>query len=360
MTYGPTANPDPVSKNPFSVGAGLCFDCHETAAPGKTPWGYAATFGAKQPIIGYKDTLHFAPGSKGSTGRYANRQGRTEIASSHLKAGSFLHYSTRGRINGLCTSCHDPHGVSRTLGDRMPYGVPLLKGTWMTSPYREDGPPASSMGKLGFAKQDAGGNRGNAWEKGDFSFTNREANANFGIGGGGSAREPMSMPGMKYNIDRNTFGSGRGITETDADFGGLCLSCHAREAFAGTTRADQVHRAIKGWGNNKEHAFPCSKCHQPHTSGLPRLMQTNCFEVGPAGLRENSGLPWLPVKTADEVAATTAGNKPTPDRNESAAKSKNSGKTELVGCHVRQFGRGSAGGGANKSGGSQWNERTTW
>ncbi|HZV81997.1 MAG TPA: CxxxxCH/CxxCH domain-containing protein, partial [Geobacteraceae bacterium] len=76
MTYVPTANSDTKGKNPYNPGAGLCFDCHETASAGSTPWGYLSTFGAEEPVMGYKDTHRFGPGVKGSTSRYANRQGR--------------------------------------------------------------------------------------------------------------------------------------------------------------------------------------------------------------------------------------------------------------------------------------------
>jgi hypothetical protein len=222
----------------------------------------------------------------------------------------------------------------------------------MSSPYREDGPPATSPGKGGFAKLESGGVRSSAAEKGDYNFTNREANANFGVGGGGAPREPISMAGMKYNIDRNTFGGENRIKEKDDQFAGLCLKCHAKEQFNGESKNARIHRSVKGWGDNKEHAFPCSKCHQAHNSGLPRLMQTNCFEEGPQGLRESSGLSWLPRKKGEAVKDSKG--------KESTAKSKKSGKTEVVGCHVRQFGRGSMQGGPPTDGGGQWNNKTNW
>jgi hypothetical protein len=350
MVYSPSANSDAASINPYNPGAGLCFDCHETAAAGNTPWGYKATFGAKEPIIGYKDTLRFGPGSKGSTARFKDRQSRSAIASSHLKAGRFLNFSAHGQINGLCTPCHDPHGVSRTLGAKMPYALPLLKGTWLTSPYREDGPPASPQQKDAGAKGGSDSSRGIAWEKGDYSFTNREANANFGVSGGGAPREPMSRAGMKYNVDRNTFGANSHISESDELFAGLCLNCHAREKLAGDGRIGRIHRTVKGWGSNKEHSFPCAKCHQAHNSGLPRLMQTNCFEIGPPGLRDSSGLAWAPETTG----AQKAGDKSEPQKT-STTKSKKSGKVEIVGCHVRQFGGNPA-----KQEGAQWNEKNKW
>lgn len=314
MTYKPSVNADLNSKNPYNAGAGLCFDCHETAKPGIVPWGYLATYGTDQPIMGYKDTLHFDSGIKGSTSRYASRESRSEVASSHLKAGLFLNYSTQEKINGLCTPCHDPHGISSTLKDHMPYAVPLLKGAWLTSPYREDGPPEVSTVK--------------------WVFDRSGTNAAIG-GGGGSASEPMSMPGMKYNVDRNTFDGGNRIVENDEIFGGICLRCHSGIKSGGVTKASQIHRSVKGWGANKEHSFPCSKCHQAHNSGLPRLMQTNCFEQGPSGLRENSGLPWLPDKKDESIIPDQDSQQPV----HTSLKSKKSGRGDLVGCHVRQFGK---------------------
>ena len=345
--YTPSANDNTSANNPYNPGAGLCFDCHETPEAGVTPWGYKSTFGATAPVIGYKDTLRFGTGNKGSTARYNDRQSRSVIVSSHLKAGKFLSYSAHGQISGLCTPCHDPHGVSRTLDEKMVYAVPLLKGAWLTSPYREDGPPAAAPGKSGPEKQEGNSSQGIAWQKGDYSFTNREANANFGVAGGGAPREPMSRAGMKYNVDRNTFGANGRITEDADSFAGLCLKCHKKESLSGDNRIGKIHRTVKGWGNNKEHSFPCSKCHQAHNSGLPRLMQTNCFEIGPPGLRDNSGLAWAPEKKDQQKTAASEPKNP--------SKTKKSSKVEIVGCHVRQFGGSPA-----KQEGAHWNEKTTW
>jgi hypothetical protein len=190
-------------------------------------------------------------------------------------------------------------------------------------------------------------------EKGDFSFANQETNANLGIGKAGTAREPMA--GMKYFIDKNTFADNSRISEDANVFGGLCLKCHTKEKSGGLTNSDQIHRTVKGWGNNKEHSFPCSKCHQPHNSGLPHLMQTNCFVSGPANLRENSGIAWTPDRKG-EVTPLNKGSKPA----NSTSKNKKSGKGEVVGCHVRQFGGSSVAIPDNKQGDGQWNEKTKW
>lgn len=329
MSYAPSTNSDQPGKNRYSTGAGLCFDCHETAMAGTTPWGYRSTFGASEPVMGYKDTHKFGPGVKGSTSRYASRQGRSDIVSSHLKGGVFLNHSALAPINGLCTPCHDPHGVSRTLGGGMPYAVPLLKGTWLSSPYREDAPPSAGAGKERQAAQGAG-------------LTPAVS---------GSSRGPMSMQGMQYNVDRNTFGAEGRISEGEESFAGLCLKCHTRVKPAGETKSDRIHRSVKGWGENREHAFPCAKCHQAHNSGLPRLMQTNCFEEGPAGLRENIGLSWLPEKSGGE--GSRSGGSGTQSAGE---KKKPAGN--LVGCHVRQFGRG--GGAPPRQDRGQWREKSKW
>jgi hypothetical protein len=325
--YTPAANPDRTSSNPYNPGAGLCFDCHETATAGITPWGYSSTFGASEPIMGYKDTHRFGPGIKGSTSRYASRQGRSGIISSHLKAGAFLRYSAAEAINGLCTPCHDPHGISRTLGEKRAYAVPLLKGTWLTSPYREDAPPAVSPGKSAAARQSGG----------PAAVVS------------GSSRGPVSLPGMQYNVDRNTFGPAGRISEDVGTFAGLCLRCHAGVKPVGESKMARIHRSVKGWGENREHAFPCSKCHQAHNSGLPRLMQTNCFEEGPAGLRDNIGLSWLPEKKGNDLAGKSSGK--------SAAKTA-ARKTEMTGCHVRQFGRGGMPG--QKQDSREWQEKSKW
>ena len=208
----------------------------------------------------------------------------------------------------------------------MAYAVPLLKGTWLSSPYREDAPPSAASRKERQAAQQAG----------------------MAPAVSVSSRGPVSMQGMQYNVDRNTFGSDRKITEGEELFAGLCLRCHTRVKPSGETKSDRIHLSVKGWGPNREHAFPCAKCHQAHNSGLPRLMQTNCFEEGPAGLRENIGLSWLPEKKGGD------GSRRVGNRNQSAGEKK-SGTSDIVGCHVRQFGRG---GGAPRQ--DQWREKSKW
>jgi len=238
--------------NPYNAGTAQCFDCHESPAAGTqiadylTPWGYQ-TFGATAPIRGYRDAPKFGEGENGTTLRSPYKA--RGMKGGHMKRSSDLATTPKNTLNGLCTPCHDPHGVSPTLGANMQYAVPLLKGTWMTSPYKEDIAPTGDAVKV--------------------------------------------TPG--YNIDQNTFdtmnwSSTSKISQTDAQFAGLCLTCHPktdiRPDVNGAWKSySRVHNTVKDWGgkganaSNGIHAFPCSKCHVPHTSDNPRLMSTNCLDV---------------------------------------------------------------------------------
>ncbi|WP_223913308.1 hypothetical protein [Geobacter sp. AOG1] len=143
--------------------------------------------------------------------------------------------------------------MSPTLGANQQYAVPLLKGTWLTSPYKEDTAPANSYDM-------------------------------FASGG----------TGLPYHLDQNTFGaavangqvSGLAMNDTSLS-AGLCLACHSKPALTnGSNHAwkskDRIHEAVKGWktaNGTNQHSYTCSKCHSPHDdSVLPRLMVTNCLD----------------------------------------------------------------------------------
>lgn len=245
MSYKASANSAPGAINPYNAGAGQCFDCHMTQNAGTTPWGYQSTFGATQPVKGYFDSSWFGQNNSGYMLRYPYKA--LPVKGGHMKASSFLNHTTsaQNKINGLCTPCHDPHGVSPSLGDKQAYAVPMLKGTWLTSPYREDVSPD------GTATPPTG--------------------------------QQISAPPSVYT-DQTTFG-GQKITENEDSFAGLCLRCHAKNNLTNAVdhtwkSQDRVHESVKGWktaNGTIQHNYACSKCHVPHTSGLPRLMQTNCL-----------------------------------------------------------------------------------
>ena len=255
-TYKPATGGSSGNKNAYNPGAGLCFDCHMTDIAGTKPWGYSGTFGAAQKIMGYWDTEYFGPGTSGPEQRFTYKA-KSEKGG-HFGASSALSGSPSGTIGGLCTPCHDPHGVSATLGANQQYSVPLLKGTWLTSSFKEDVAPANNA-----------------------QGTVRDST--YPTGSDGTPRE-----GVQYHIDQNTFGANihasvTGITQTDTQFAGLCLNCHSKNSLTDGTNGgtwksiDRIHESVKGWGANAKHKYTCSKCHTPHNSSLPRLMATNCL-----------------------------------------------------------------------------------
>ncbi len=268
MTYKPAAGGSAGENNVHNAGADLCFDCHETdeanTTPSFTPWGYQGTYGATEPILGYYDTPYFG-------------------------ASSALNTTPTMTINGLCTPCHDPHGISPTLNQD--FAVPMLKGTWLTSPYREDAAPS-----------DWNEHRGGGKDRGYLTLGSR--------------------PG--YYIDQNTFDAGTiegkknhtqwdfnataKITDhaqvTDVnDFAGLCIRCHPQSEIdpadgnPDTWKTYQrIHDSVMGWArttganaNNTMHGYPCSKCHTAHRSSLPRLMITNCLQNEHRGQQGSGG-----------------------------------------------------------------------
>ncbi|ACM21475.1 cytochrome c, 37 heme-binding sites [Geotalea daltonii FRC-32] len=256
MSYKASANSAAGSINPYNAGAGQCFDCHLNQNVGVTPWGYESTFGATAPIRGYLDSFRFGADTAGYMSRYSYKN--MAIKGGHLKSSSFLNNTTaaQNKINGLCTPCHDPHGVSPVLGTKQPLAVPMLKGTWLTSPYREDAAIADTANPPGGQK--------------------------------------LYGPPGAYT-DQNTFGGAR-ISEDDSSFAGLCLRCHNKSKLTdGINKnqpwksADRVHESVKGWGANTQHSYSCSKCHAPHTSGMPRLMQTNCLDTRHRGRVASGG-----------------------------------------------------------------------
>lgn len=253
QTYKPASGGSAATKNAYNAGAGLCFDCHLNETSGTKPWGYNDTYGASQKILGYWDTDYFGPGTSGYQQRYPYKGSRGHKGG-HFGAYTTLSGAPSQRIGGLCTPCHDPHGVSPTLGANQKYAVPLLKGTWMTSPYREDVAPARNVAGLAI----------------DYMP---------------KMLRVINTVGIPYRIDENTFASGA-VTETDDQFAGLCLNCHSKGSLTnGTNHAwkskDRIHESVKGWktaNGTVKHNYTCSKCHAPHNSNLPRLMVTNCLD----------------------------------------------------------------------------------
>jgi len=183
----------------------------------------------------------------------------------HFGASEVLTTPVMGTIGGLCTPCHDPHGVSPSLATNQQYAVPLLKGTWITSPYKEDVAPGATNECRGLEGQ--------------------------------NNPDPVmcSASTPSYHIDQNTFAnwdfnSTASVSQSVNEFGGLCLQCHPKTSLSPDTTStwrsvDRIHNSVKGWDNdgNTKHRYTCSKCHTPHNAGLGRLLTTNCLDSAHRG-----------------------------------------------------------------------------
>jgi nitrate reductase cytochrome c-type subunit len=415
----------PVDNTTWNWGKGsaMCFDCHVGSTMGGTPPKTYTAYGrtAAQIVAGYYDPVDWRNGASAGQGVWDNRRWSgsfafktNNIVVTHFKNDAVirpLQTVPTTQLNGLCSRCHDPHGVTTntTKVADANYGVPALKGQWMTSPYLEDRPGnknSSAPASASFYYNDTS----NVWNFNGcttrfgpravpFRNYNKPAitGGGYGTTGGGGGHDG-------FFIDENTFGlhfiqnatnnwqvfannnlytyggnNARNlwqygsasmpypanivinhITQNNTQFAGLCEQCHSRAALLGTVsklggtitrvhnsvrnyngaafadifprnfavntatgglngnRTQQVIGAYSGtpsdvetrfveapsrpwdgfifsWGLNLNdtggqalagytqsgyHQFPCSKCHTPHTSRLPRLMKTNCLDTG--------------------------------------------------------------------------------
>jgi predicted CxxxxCH...CXXCH cytochrome family protein len=292
VSYRPYTGGNVAQKNVYKTGAGLCFDCHNNATVGlvtstgfSTPWGYQATFGGTAKIHGYNDNPYFGKTGgafpKGQTYTYIGT-GRPNNMGGHFGASSPLTTATNSnlKIGGLCTPCHDPHGVSPgILAANKQYAVPMLKETFVTSPYKQDAAAVT--------ESHGGGRSVPSYTTAARAGYHIDQNTMQAIVAGA---KPATAIKWNFATSANTL-----QTLTDTQFAGLCLKCHSKTsigpnagAAAGAWKSmGRIHNSVKGWaatsgsGNtgNTKHAYTCSKCHSTHNSNLPRLLVTNCLDV---------------------------------------------------------------------------------
>jgi predicted CxxxxCH...CXXCH cytochrome family protein len=379
----------------------LCWTCHDTSTVGvKDYWGDSTTAGTHwtgnrlSPYFTYKQRAY---------------------ASTHLVNDTAQPIA--------CSICHNPHGASNA-GQ---YNSPMLRASWMTSPYKEDrmgwlsGTARTTQTYLTKLTLSRYGPRGSS----DFAYNNPK-----GRGNGFDNSTGVGHDG--YFIDENTFGitgsmtsqawtttpiTASHFTESDNSFAGLCATCHTDATWTGsggmatmktwlttgitalgrgqTSWGAAIHNTVRGWagsgatsdvlnptnnpdmhgysaagsrtcmayvsgcssgwapwwyynwqgipntanqmsGANAVHQFPCSKCHTPHASELPKLMTTNCIDVGTSTTSRKlhgTQAAW----TYPTIAGTTIGA---------------SNGAVAVLCHNQQK--------TNTTGGGGWNKVTGW
>jgi hypothetical protein len=302
----------------FNPGASICNDCHNNDIRKvniNKPWSITGTYSSTKAIVGYWSTPYFDNYTVGSVMRSPYKgQGtgnRVRIKPMGGHYGSSIpsrSASHSGEINGICTPCHDPHGVSKSALSTtdQAYAVPLLKGTWVTSPYKED--------KADIAVKRGGGSWAGITAGGAIPGYHIDQNtlvAQPAPVNGGAAATTAKTNARAESFAAFTNSANGQQTLAVAQFAGLCTGCHSQASLtnaaapaASNWRSPQrIHQSVKGWAaasginaGNVVHAYTCSKCHAPHVSRLPRLLVTNCLDVNhykkvATGGSINSGTP---------------------------------------------------------------------
>lgn len=393
LAYKPAAGGLAANKNMYNSGAGLCFDCHMTAtATAAIPWGYSGDFGFTPPvgqtagtgISGYFDTPYFGQATFQSNVTYPYKAGKATNMGGHLTASFPLTTAVTQRafdpatpsgtvIQGLCTPCHDPHGVSSSLGANQQYGVPLLKGTWVTTPYKQDSAPAN-------INENRGGSNGRkvpppaqAWGSTPVYYIDQKVFQAAVTG------KPATAKSWNFATAATTL-----QTTNDTQFAGLCTGCHAKAVLnsaAAATSANwktmtRIHNSVNGWaaaggGNagNSRHAYTCSKCHTAHNSRLPRLLVTNCLDVKHRG-RVASGGNMAASNTQKSTSGAGSGRFPAGGGGSASVASatnpgpwffgKSNGTSSVIPAVQSCHDSATAGGAAYSTGAELWNTQSPW
>ncbi len=297
----------PTAGSYYSAEADLCFDCHTQTSNGTDSatahYKNYQKFGLTNPIAAYYDGLATGRWAKATswtgsftrTGGWASNAykpqsllgGHFDRATSYADgvtgtvAASWASANIGGAngpkaLSGQCSGCHDPHGIDKAGTTEENYRLPALKGTWITSPYKED--------RRGWDQNVAGGAAGDPYFYTPSGSTTLSLGAaprkntdlpynkppitgkGYGSSGGGTGNDG-------YFIDINTFGRNTwtyGAVATAKKFttvadvhsntnvaynryGGLCATCHVQAGLAqGTTAAPyngdsvDVHRVAPG------------------------------------------------------------------------------------------------------------------
>ncbi|NJC88028.1 MAG: CxxxxCH/CxxCH domain-containing protein [Desulfuromonas sp.] len=238
-----------------------------------------------------------------------------------------------------CTSCHDVHKLGNN--GYTPTAAPYLRGTWVSNPFKEDGAPlstqtmSSNRGAVprGIATQAANGLGGWQIEQNNATFTETTYATHSGLCGKCHTQtklEGLTWTGHKGAVSGFTGNSTNNFFKTGQRDGTSSYQ-RGHMSYQGTTTG-RSGTWIGGLRNNRQwvdgivprdidslqtsgttitypfgavktitmddttyqnnfHNFPCSKCHSPHASRLPRLMITNCLDVRHNTWDDNKGIP---------------------------------------------------------------------
>jgi hypothetical protein len=303
--YTPAASGSP---GEYSAEADLCFDCHLGDDPAVDAGSYT-DYGVSAAVTDYYSGAagRWRTSDSWDTQSFTFKQpnaGGTGIQSSHWTGSlstAAAHPVLDGAGLGQCTPCHDPHGVTpradttflRTTNGGLKY--PLLKGNWLTSPYKEDRAGDITTGASTLTRNwtGAGGTAPPPTPRETPDFRAGDDAQHFnnppligggygtGVSGAGAYGVGNAAGHDGYFIDDNTWGvdssnanpywdeSGNVLTVaypasgplsgTYSDFAGLCSVCHTSSDSgatgwpgSGSGRASirSIHSTVKGWEGN--------------------------------------------------------------------------------------------------------------
>jgi len=162
---------------------------------------------------------------------------------------------TYGTFGGLCQNCHTQAG----LESAWPGHAGVVSGF------------TGNTGNNIFNNTQRGG--GNGWQLGSMAYASTTTNANArdtGKGWIGGLRNNRQWSDGVQEASQQNYPNLDGIG-SEPTVSGVAIS------YAGGAVSGLV--VDTGTAQNNFHNFPCSKCHDPHASRLPRLMVTNCLDI---------------------------------------------------------------------------------
>ncbi|GAB6064506.1 hypothetical protein JCM30394_32390 [Deferrisoma palaeochoriense] len=359
--------------------AEICWNCH--ANVGVSEWGTNTDTNGTYPNydFGSLNTSNWTTATWSSAeSLFSYKTG--PIQSTHsvnftagtadLSGGPYNYTETKDAVGNIrCSYCHDVHDLNRANGDGQS-GPPHLRGSWMGSPYYEDGAPTGAYNYYSFTENfgavprgwhsNAAGmdnadllggwmidqnmtNTGNGtyppnwtlsasaglctlchgtdvdnmdWKVGEGLWVGTNGHSNAVIGGTGSRKANIYSPstrgeGTSYTQPKMGYQmNGSGGADGDRMYGLRNYQGNSQSTASSNMTTDNnrgvypyahsysdnevryAYEAGRGsnfnsvWGvdqststaQTKYHNFPCSKCHNPHASRLPKLMITNCLD----------------------------------------------------------------------------------
>ncbi|RMH46104.1 MAG: hypothetical protein D6694_03885 [Gammaproteobacteria bacterium] len=249
-----------------SIRCSYCHDVHNTFGPDGKPYLRGTWMGNPYPEDGapqssssYTSSTSYRFGAvpRGNSGTPPRATGGYYIDQNRTTSGSYLNLTTWSLANnaGLCTLCHG------TNVDDMNY-----YGTASTDWVGTNGHSNAVIGGTGKYKANIfdlrGGTRGN------------------------STNPAMAFQGAKEPGDSGSYGFRNGEKNSD-NWAPLLygapgeLKRYNYYSWGATVDSNTI--------DTQYHKFPCSKCHNPHASRLPRLMITNCLDTKHNTWDDNQG-----------------------------------------------------------------------